>query len=202
MIDATHWNRLRGMDPLDVVARSLAEYDAGEGAYRLRILTDGLLIHPAEETIAWADAGRRKGKPPGFHHWLVGVVYLISAKAQRLTAEWVGPSLLPYGEFFFRGPHALPAEEIAKTFGDGPGRFAAAARSLGGKPWAQGGNAFELPALPRVPVMVQFWEKDDEFPARAGFLFDRATCDHLAVDALFSLVIIVTKRLVEAGTTE
>ena len=202
MIDATHWNRLRGMDPQDVVARSLAGYDGEAGAYRLRILTDGLLIHPAEETITWADAGRREGKPPGFHHWLVAVVYLVSSSARPPVGEWVGPNSLPYGEFFFRGPHALPSGDIVDAFGDRPDRFARAARSLGGKPWAQGRNAFDLPALPRVPVMVQFWEKDDEFPARAGFLFDRATCDHLAVDALFSLVIIVTKRLVEAGKTE
>ena len=202
MIDATYWNRLRGMDPQDVVERSLAQHDREAGAYRLRVLTDELLIHPAEETVTWADADRRNGKPPGFHHWLVAVVYLLSSSMRAPAGEWVQPNSLPYGDFFFRGPHALPAGDIEKNFGDGPDRFATAARSLGGKPWAQGRNAFDLPALPRVPVMVQFWEKDDEFPARAGFLFDRATCDHLAVDALFSLVIIVTKRLVEAGKTE
>ena len=200
MIDATHWEKLRGMDPQDVVRRALAEYDKSAGEFILRLAGDDLRISPERRTVVWSSPDRRAGKGPGFHYWLVSVVYLISAKAQAPTGEWVAPMSLPYGDFFFRGPHALPSEPIARAFGDEPERFARAARQLGGRPWAQGWNAFEMPALPRVPILVQLWERDEEFPARANFLFDRTACDHLAVDAVFSLTIILAERLVEIGS--
>ena len=199
MIDAIHWKRLRDADPQDVAERSLARYDAETGTYHLRLLTDELVIDSSRESVAWADAKQREGKPPAFHQWLVGVVYLLSAQAQPPTGNWVGPNSLPYGEFFFRGPHALPTGLITDAFSERPQQFTEAARALGGRAWQQGRHAFEMPALPRVPILIQFWEKDDEFPARAGFLFDRNACDHLMVDALGSLALIVAKRFVEVG---
>ena len=56
-----------------------------------------------------------------------------------------------------------------------------------------------LPALPRVPMLAQLWERDEEFPARASFLFDTTAGDHLVVDAILALSAIVAKRLVEHG---
>jgi hypothetical protein len=200
MIDATHWEKLRAMNPPDVTARSLAEYDARSGEYRLRILTDEIRISPERRTVVWPPDGSST-KPPGFNYWLVSVVYLLSAKALPLKGHWVSATSLPYGEFFFRGPHALPTEGVAAAFGDRPEAFERAAEALGGKspPSEPGGTrgAFVLPALPRVPILVQLWERDEEFPARANFLFDSTAGDHLMVDAILALSGIVAKRLVE-----
>jgi len=214
MIDATHWEKLRAMDPRDVTARSLADYDAPSAQYRLRILTDEVRISPEKRTVAWppsAGAGAatalRTAKPPGFNYWLVSVVYLLSAKALPPKGEWVSATSLPYGEFFFRGPHALATEAVAAAFADRPEAFERAAEALGGKRWpaapcpehSRRGGAFVLPALPRVPMLVQLWERDEEFPARASFLFDSTAGDHLMVDAIWSLSAIVAKRLVESA---
>ena len=214
MIDATHWEKLRAMDPRDVTARSLADYDAPSAEYRLRILTDEVRISPEKRSVAWPPGAGgdpstplRAAKPPGFNYWLVSVVYLLSAKALPPKGDWVSATSLPYGEFFFRGPHALATEAVASGFADRPEAFARAAEALGGKPWpaAPGpehsgrGGAFVLPALPRVPMLAQLWERDEEFPARAGFLFDSTAGDHLMVDAIWSLSAIVAKRLVESA---
>jgi len=210
MIDATHWEKLGAMDPADVTARSLAEYEDQAAEYRLRILTDEVRISPTKRAVAWPPDGRaaplsvpRAGKSPGFNYWLVSVVYPLSAKAAPPTGSWVSANSLPYGEFFFRGPHALPTATLAATFGDRPDVFARAATALGGKPWPSGPNptrgAFVLPALPRVPMLAQFWERDEEFSARANFLFDSNAGDHLMVDAILALSAIVAKRLVESA---
>ena len=199
MIDATHWEKLRVMDPRDVTARSLADYDAPSAEYRLRILTDEVRISPERRTVAWPPDAIGTGKPPGFNYWLVSVVYLLSAKALPPKGDWVSATSLPYGEFFFRGPHALPTDSVATAFGDRPEAFERAAEALGGKRWTQP-RAFVLPALPRVPVLAQFWARDEEFPARASFLFDSTAGEHLMVDAILSLSAIVAKRLVETGT--
>ena len=222
MIDAMHWEKLRAMHPRDVTARSLADYDAPSAEYRLRILTDEVRISPEKRAVAWPpDAGAdastalragpstplRAGKPPGFNYWLVSVVYLLSAKALPPKGDWVSATSLPYGEFFFRGPHALATEAVASAFADRPEAFVRAAETLGGKPWpaapgpeqSRRGGAFVLPALPRVPMLVQLWERDEEFPARASFLFDSTAGDHLMVDAIWSLSAIVAKRLAESA---
>jgi hypothetical protein len=214
MIDATHWEKLCAMDPRGVTARSLADYDAPSGEYRLRILTDEVRISPEKRAVAWpldANAGPsaalRAGKPPGFNYWLVSVVYLLSAKALRPKGNWVSATSLPYGEFFFRGPHALPTESVAAAFGDRPVAFERAAKALGGKPWpetacceqSRRGGSYVLPALPRVPMLAQLWERDEEFPARASFLFDSTAGEHLMVDAILALSAIVAKRLVETA---
>jgi hypothetical protein len=206
MIDATHWERLCALDPLDVTARSLADYDAQSAEYRLRILTDEVRISPEKRTVAWPhdasanpSSALRAGKPPGFHYWLVSVVYLLSAKALPPKGGWVSATSLPYGEFFFRGPHALPTDAVAAAFEDRPEAFARAAEALGGKAWASARGAFILPALPRVPMLAQFWERDEEFPARASFLFDSTAGEHLMVDTILALSAIVAKRLVESA---
>jgi len=198
MIDATHWEKLQAMDPRDVTARSLADYDAQSAEYCLRILTDEIRVCPEKRSVAWPPDARAV-KPPGFNYWLVSVVYLLSAKALAPKGDWVSASSLPYGEFFFRGPHALPTETVATAFGDRPEAFARAAEALGGKPWPAMRRAFVLPALPRVPMLAQLWERDEEFPARAGFLFDSTAGEHLMVDAILALSAIVAKRLVESA---
>ena len=198
MIDAAHWDKLCRTDPRDVSRRSLAQYDEQEGVFRLNILTDEIVVNPKERSVTWSDPARNGGKPPSFHHWLVSVVYLLSASKKPPAGRWVKAEALPYGEFFFRGPHELPTARIADAFDDRQDRFSAAARALAGEPWPLGRNAFVLPGLPKVPILVQFWERDEEFPARAGFLFDRDTCDHLPIDAAFSLVTVVAVRLIEA----
>ena len=207
MIDATRWEKLCAMDPHDVTARSLAEYDAQSAEYRLRILTDEIRISPENRTVAWPPEARAD-KPPGFNYWLVSVVYLLSAKALPPKGGWVSATSLPYGEFFFRGPHALPTDAVAAAFGNRPEAFERAAAALGGKPWppapspehGRRGGAFVLPALPRVPMLAQLWERDEEFSARASFLFDAAAGEHLMVDAILALSAIVAKRLVETAT--
>ena len=65
----------------------------------------------------------------------MSVVYLLSAKALPPKGDWVSATSLPYGEFFFRGPHALPTDAVAAAFGDRPEAFERAAEALGGKPW-------------------------------------------------------------------
>jgi hypothetical protein len=195
MIDATHWEKLGGMDPADVTRRSLADYDAQSGEYCLRILTEEVRISPSKRAVSWPAAAAAGRDRPGFHYWLVSVVYLISARAEALKGQWISPVSLPYGEFFFRGPHTLPTNLVADAFGDRPERFRRAAAELGGTACPALQGAFQMPALPRVPILVQLWERDEEFPARANFLMDGSAGDHLAVDAILALLTIVAKGL-------
>jgi hypothetical protein len=43
-------------------------------------------------------------------------------------------------------------------------------------------RAWRIPALPRVPVALLWWDGDDEFDPRADLLFDATASHHLTTD--------------------
>ncbi len=195
MIDAAHWESLAAMQPEDVCRRSMAAYDATTGCYELPILDRRVSIDPAAGTVAWAPGEDAGAKPPGFNYWLVSVNYLLGAKKLPPAGEWVAPRSLPYGEFFFRGPHELPTKKVADAFGDDPEAFLRAGLRLGGTKNVEGDAALVLPVLPRIPMKYILWIRDEEFPARVQILFDRNTPEHLQVDAILAACWLTTAAL-------
>ena len=91
------------------------------------------------------------------------VQYLLTAVNEAPTGEWVNPRALPHGDFFFRGPHDLPAEKLSETFGDNVDLFRSASAALGGRALDMADASFEFRMLPRVPVAIALWAADDEF---------------------------------------
>jgi len=198
VIDTTHWQRLEQATPEHVCRRSGAAWVEEQGAYLLRVLSGELLVSPGRRQVAWADP-RPQQKPPGFHHWLLSVVYLLGAREIPLSGEWAPCRKLPYGEFFFRGPHRLPTDPVARAFGTDGRRFMEAAWKLGGTRSDFGDYAAALPVLPRVPLLYVLWQQDEEFPARASILFDTTIAEHLLVDAVLAACEVATRALLAAG---
>jgi len=187
------WERLRAEPPNDAAARAAADYDAARQAYRVRLLDQELCVVPSEERVEGPDG------PTGFQATLVCIQYLLTSRDEALRGEAVDPKSLPYGQFFFRGLHDLPTAKLEAAFGDRLDAFRAAAEAIGGRPLAMGDAAYEFRALPRVPVTVVLWGADEEFPARARFLFDKAADRQLPLDALWVLSGVVARRLIAAG---
>ena len=51
--------------------------------------------------------------------------------------------------------------------------------SLSGKELEKGDVAFKLNLFPFLPIIIRFWEADDEFPASLQILADRNTLDYM-----------------------
>ncbi len=187
MIAPELWQRLRQLDPQAVAARSLAEL-SDDGRYQLPVLGSQVVVDArAEEvTSAWPEVIR-----PDYFLWVSAVQYLILARAIPLADELVSAAQLPYGEVFFRGPHALPGDALGALFGADGGRFREVMGLLGAEPVDLGDVGVRVSALPRLPIWVGFWSADEEFPARVTFLFDRTAGEHLPVDALWSAVMVL-----------
>ena len=62
-----------------------------------------------------------------------------------------------------------------------------------------GDASIRLNMLPRIPVTLVIWRKDEEFEGRASILFDQTAADHLPLDALWASVNLTVKRLLEVG---
>lgn len=91
-------------------------------------------------------------------------------------------------------------KDLAAHFTGRRGRLEAAASGLGAEPAEMEGDAdlkLVFRPLPKVPVLLLFWEDDPEedFPAQAHFLFDGSIGDYLDLESLLFLVERLAERL-------
>ena len=201
-IDPEYWEELATLDPDDVCRRSLAAYDAKQGAYCLPLLNQAYRICPLRRSIA-----RDKGFSAESHRYdkisfseaLVLVIYLLRAKEIPLAGKQQTEKDLPGGETFFRGPHELSRQPVLERFGCDPEGFLRAGVSLSGERIDFGDAAFRFRALPRVPLDYILWVEDEEFPARVTLAFDATVAEHLPLDVIWGLVHLTTTRIVEAA---
>ncbi len=187
------WRRLAAADPADVSLRAAVAYDPQQQAYLVPLLDAHLRILPSQgsaEGSQWATA---------FEPMLLCVQYLLTAQNLPLAGEWVDPKSLPYGDFFFRGPHPVPTAGIEQAFGTRLDAFRQAAEWIGGRPVEMGDAAYEFVVLPRLPAIAILWAADDEFPARGKLLLDKFAHRQLPLDALWMLCRVLAKRLIAAG---
>ena len=69
--------------------------------------------------------------------------------------------------------------------------------SLSGKELEKGDVAFKLNLFPFFPIIIRFWEADDEFPASLQILADRNTLDYMHYETLMFALTHLFSRLKE-----
>ena len=69
--------------------------------------------------------------------------------------------------------------------------------TLSGKELKKGDIAFELELFPFLPVIIRFWEADDEFPANLQILVDRNILDYMHYETLMFALTHLFHRLKE-----
>jgi hypothetical protein len=128
---------------------------------------------------------------------LLSLVYLLGVGAVPLSGELVSVQELK-DSHFFRGPHQLKIGPVIARYGDDPDGFKKAAEALGGEIKDLAHAAYKIRAFPKAPIYYLLWEGDEEFEPRLSVLFDRTIEMHLAADAIWALVNIVSDTLVKA----
>ena len=124
------------------------------------------------------------------------LAYLLNSSNRPLAGKLVTAEKLEAGQFFFRGPHALPTEKLENAFGNNPGELLNAGIKWGAKKVSYGDAAIELLALPKIPIVFVVWGADEEFTARASVLFDETASQQIPLDALGVLVNLAVKMLI------
>ena len=74
--------------------------------------------------------------------------------------------------------------------------------ALSGKELGKGDVAFELKLFPFLPIIIRFWEADDEFPASIQILTDRNTLDYMHYETLIFALTHLFSRLKEEMQNE
>jgi hypothetical protein len=175
-----------GLEPLSACARSGATFsadpdDTDSGMFSLRFLGEAVAISFPE--FGFATDSRLPA-----HVRALLVYYLARSDSSHPTGEWTSFADLPDGRFYAAAFQGYTGDALVRRLADKAEAIPAAIASLGGRPLAaselatNADSAWLVPALPRVPVALVWWDADDEFPARAELLFDSSARNHLPID--------------------
>jgi len=138
-LDNRFFERLAGMDPAEVCARTGSSYDAGRNAYRVPAMDEVIEVDLAAREIRRVGA---EAVPVTVELGLAVIFYLMQSDGAVPTGRWVSEKDLKGGVQFFRGPHAIPTRPIAEACHAGLNRVLAAGAALGGRPIDMGDAAF------------------------------------------------------------
>lgn len=155
---------------------------------------DGRHVMTREEVVA------ERGEDPSVWVKILLLIYLTRAGGRLPTDSWVSYRDLP-NSVSKSASFEECSNRIARAFeGDLVG-LERAVTVLGGRPMDTGSAdlAYVLPVLPRVPVLLLFWDREEEFDARAGFLLDGSVLDYLDLEALLFVGEALAGRLLGEG---
>jgi len=133
---------------------------------------------------------------------LVILHYLLHARNKLLANKWVGEKDLPGGGLFFTASHTLPMEPLTGAFDARPSLLDAAARSIGGEKANMGGLSYRFRILPRIPILIICWMRDEEFEPSTHVLFDETITVHLSsLDLVYALVNVFASVLLDSAAS-
>lgn len=197
-IDPLLWETLQQADPTEITTRALVQFDRLEKVYVVPFLNTAVLCYPDAEEIEVL--GRLEGlsKDPQLH--LVVLHYLLYARNKPLANKWVSEKDLPGGALFFTATHTLPREPLAAAFDARTDLLAAVAKSTGGEKANSGSLSYRFKILPRIPIQIVFWRRDEEFEPSFHFLFDETIVAHLSsLDLIWGLVNVFAGVLLDSA---
>ena len=195
-IDSVYFLELSHRNPEEVCRHALCEYEPKTKSYRLSVWGDTYGIYPHESKIRRLHDDNHKVS------LLLGlfiVYYLLRSKDIAISKEWISEKDIPGGPTFFRGPHKIPTQIIEERYENNIIEFKEICEKLQGAPLNMADAAYVFRIAPRIPVLVQFWDGDEDFPAESKILFDKTITEHLSPDIIFCMAVEICKRIGKAG---
>jgi len=111
----------------------------------------------------------------------------IGQTAGQLSSPWLPYRDLKDGAQFASYIKTHLEEPIARAFSGRRDVLAGRLEALGARPYGADFHAdlvLVVEPLPRVPILLLFWDMDDEFPASFQFLFDASAQTYLDLECL------------------
>lgn len=192
-VPETYWEDLEQRDIQTICSNAGAKNYPPVGVL-LPFLKEYLLVNRQNRSVCRQGHGQwERTNNPLLE--LVCLVYLLNAGPESISQEMISVQQLKTAHFF-TGPHELKVEPLLKLYGMNLDGFKKAAGNLGGEPLDLADAAYKFLAFPKVPLYYLFWAGDDEFDPRLSILFDRSIEYHIAADAIWGLVNLISDMLV------
>lgn len=184
--------------------RRLADADIATSAQHL-----GLAINDAEEVdvpflgatylISKRGARRTDGKRPSYATGSALIHYILKGSSSRPNGQFVTLSELA-GPLFKQGSfsHSALEQPIIRRFQGRILELLSKAAVLGGYQGGEaglGGVSLTIDLLPHIPLQLIFYDRDEEFPARATLLFSLNATELIDFEVLAVLVTVFVQSL-------
>ena len=87
-------------------------------------------------------------------------------------------------------------QKYADRFAGQPDALRRACEALGGTPYPVGEVAYQIPLFDFLPVVLQFWDADEDFPAQLIIKWDKNTLRYMHFETTFYAAGFLLGRLV------
>lgn len=168
-----------------------------QGAFSFKIWANEVVLSYPELVASQAQTG----KELSLFEQAMLLYYFRIADGYPVSGQWISFSELADGRFYNQAFQGYTGQELARAFQDNRTAFERAAKSLGGIQQPPGDAAFAFQALPRVSLLVVFWQGDEDFPSSFQMLFDVSADHYLPTDAYAILGSTLTRRLIKAASS-
>ncbi len=196
------WEQLEKLDGIETSQRAKCQYLENPARYTITLLNTEYVVNLSGRNIFYILSDSQQ-KEAQFLEQLCILAYLINARDLPLANKLVAGNTLPGGQFFFRGQHGLPTKKLEEAFGNNPELLHQVSAQLDAERCEFGDASIRLNMLPRLPLTIVVWGRDEEFEARASILFDQTAASQLPLDALLAAVNLTVgallKKAAESG---
>lgn len=181
----------------ELICKNFLDVASSDDAFFLNFLNEPYKIY--KKTGAVMHVGDNEEEACTKPHTVLAILdMLCSAKPFELSGEWCRIAYFsPYVDMGSKGEAALMAT-CGTHFQNNPQLLLDACKQLGGTAYAVNKSAdisYKINLFDFFPVIVQFWEADDEFPAQINTLWDKNTLDYLLFETIFYALTCLFERL-------
>lgn len=121
--------------------------------------------------------------------------YLVYSGEPMRREGWLAYRGLPAARHFASWFEHAVEKRIADAYGVDPSRLDGPAAALGGVPSDTGDRSFEIPALPRVTLMLVIWGDTEEMEGSCRVLFKPTAPTYLHTEDLAVLGVLLAQRV-------
>lgn len=181
------------------MARFCGRADAG--FLYLRLLDRQYRVSRALGTIDWTQDGK-DWHAAGFLDAMTIYDLLCCAKeGARLSGHFCRAENLP-GTMHGADPDKGAFDAFARDCDKDPAALARACRQLSGTALSTGEIAYQLPLFEFLPVVVQFWSSDDEFPPSFKLMWDENVLQFLRFETVcYAARFLISRLQAQMGLT-
>jgi hypothetical protein len=189
---------LREQRPNELALLAGAAYDPqnADGETLSLDFLGGPVVFGFPELLARRGPGR--GAPLPLAAQALLIYYLSTSDGCQPDEEWVSFADLPDGRIYAPAFQGYTGNLLSRAFGEDVPAFGRACQAAGGTPFDLGDAAYAFTALPRVPLLVTYWQGEDDLPSSAKILFDANATHHLPIEVCAILGSMLTHKILAA----
>mgnify|MGYP004663210539 FL=1 len=162
----------------------------------LRFLARRYRVGREDGTVMWQDVSGA-WRQAGFNDAMTIYDLLCCAKdGCHLSGQYRKAENLR-GAMYGANPAAGLFDGIAARCAENPAALVRACRALGGEALPVGEISYKIPLFDFLPVILQFWLPDEEFPASFKLMWDENTLDFLKFETVCYAALFLVDRLNE-----